>query len=197
MNRNPRALTLVAVSLVCVLILAACNCAPTLRYMTVSPATTTISVGTNQQYTAAGYYSNGNVTQGFSVTWASSSTAVATIDPASGIATAVGPGTTSITATALGVTATSATLNVNQLLSIAVTPPNPTIMVGGTEQFTATGKFKNPDGTTSTSDVTAQVAWTAAPTTIATINTTTTPGLATGVAQGGFGAIIGVGAHAV
>ena len=185
MNKKSSELALVAVSLVCIMILAACNCSPTLRYITISPATSTIAVGTTQQYTATGYYSNGNVTQGFSVSWASSSTAVATIDPVSGIATAVGPGTTSITATALGITATSATLNVNQLLSIAVTPANPTIAIGATEQFTATGKFKNPDGTTSTSDVTAQVTWAAAPTTIATINTTTTPGLATGVATGG------------
>jgi hypothetical protein len=56
------ALALVAVSLVCVLILAACNCAPTLRYITISPATSTIGVGTTQQYTGTGYYSNGSIT---------------------------------------------------------------------------------------------------------------------------------------
>src|SRR5208283_1507131 len=181
MNKKSSELALVAVSLVCIMILAACNCSPTLRYITISPATSTIAVGTTQQYTATGYYSNGNVTQGFSVSWASSSTAVATIDPVSGIATAVGPGTTSITATALGITATSATLNVNQLLSIAVTPANPTIAIGATEQFTATGKFKNPDGTTSTGttgDLTSLVTWTATPATLASFSTSTA-GLAT------------------
>ena len=67
MNKKSSELGLVAVSLVCILILAACNCSPTLRYITISPATSTIAVGTTQQYTATGYYSNGNVTQGFSV----------------------------------------------------------------------------------------------------------------------------------
>ena len=181
MNRKSSELALVAVSLVCVLILAACNCAPTLRYITISPASATIAAGTTQQYTATGYYSNGNVTQGFSVSWASSSTAVATIDPVSGIATAVGPGTTSITATALGITATSATLNVSQILSIAVTPANQTVLPGATQQFQATGTYKNADGTTSTGttgDLTSLVTWTATPATLASFSTSTA-GLAT------------------
>ncbi|MGB2667803.1 MAG: hypothetical protein WAK48_27655 [Candidatus Acidiferrum sp.] len=62
MNRKTSGLTLVAVSLVCILILAACNCAPTLRYITVSPATSTIGAGTTEQLTATGFYSNGSVT---------------------------------------------------------------------------------------------------------------------------------------
>jgi trimeric autotransporter adhesin len=183
MNRKPTELALVAVSLVCIMLLAACNCAPTLQYILITPTTSTISVGTTQQFTATGYYSNGSTTPGFSVTWASTSTAVATIDN-TGVATGVAPGTTTITATALGITATPATLNVNQLLSIAITPATASVVAGGTQQYTATGTFKKPDGTTGTSDVTTLVTWSATPATVATIDNTTNIGLATGVAAG-------------
>jgi len=183
MNRKPRELALVAVSVACLLILAACNCAPTLRYITISPATSTIGVGTTQQFTATGYYSNGSTTPGMSVTWGSSSSAVATID-STGVATGVATGTTSITATAFGITATPATLNVNQLISIAITPATAAVAAGGTQQYTSMGTFKNADGSTSTSDITTTVTWAATPATVATIDNTTNIGLATGVASG-------------
>jgi 6-phosphogluconolactonase (cycloisomerase 2 family) len=184
MNRNPRTLSLVAVSLVCVLILAACNCAPTLRYITISPATSTISVGTTQQFTANGYYSNGAVTSGLAVTWGSSTQTVATIDQ-TGAATGVATGTTSITATALGITATSATLNVNQLVAIAITPITATVAAGGTQQYDAMGVYKNPDGTLAKpTDITTLVTWSATPATVGTIDNTTNIGLAAGVATG-------------
>ena len=183
MKRNPRQLAFVAASMVYVLILAACNCAPTLRYITISPATSTIPVGTTQQYTASGYYSNGGITPGLSVTWGSSTPTVATINGTSGVATGVAVGTTTITATALGITATTATLNVNQLTAITITPLNQTIAIGATEQYDAVGTFLSASGTTSTSDITAQVTWTSGSTAVATFSTTTA-GLATGVAAG-------------
>ena len=183
MKRKPSQLAFVAVSLVCVLILAACNCAPTLRYITISPASQTIAVGTTQQFTASGYYSNGAITPGISVSWSSSSVSAATIDGVSGVATGVAVGTTTITATALGITSNAATLNVNQLKSITITPLNQTIAIAGTEQYDAMGTFLNPGGTTTTSDITAQVTWNSSSTAVATFSTTT-PGLATGVAAG-------------
>ena len=70
MNRKPRALALAAVSLVCIMILAACgNSTPVLRYITITPATANIGVGTTQQFTATGSYSNGSTTPNMSVTW--------------------------------------------------------------------------------------------------------------------------------
>jgi 6-phosphogluconolactonase (cycloisomerase 2 family) len=184
MNRKLSALALLAVSLVCVFFLAACsNSTPTLRYITISPATTTISATTTQQYTATGYYSNGSIAPNLSVTWASSNTSVATIDPVAGVATAVATGTTLITATTLGISATPATLNVNQLISIAITPLNQTILIGGTEPYDAMGTFQGPGNSTTTSDVTSMVTWNVGSSAIATFSTTT-PGLATGVAGG-------------
>ena len=170
MNRKPRALALAAVSLVCIMILAACgDSTPVLRYITIAPATANIEVGTTQQFTATGYYSNGSTTPNMSVTWGSSTPAVATID-ATGVATAVASGTTTITATAFGITATSATLNVNQLTTIAVTPTTATVAIGATVPFTAKGTFKNADGTTSSSDITAEVTWNSGTPAVATID---------------------------
>ena len=63
------------------------------------------------------------------------------------------------------------------LTSIAVTPANPTILVGATQQFTATGTYS--DG--STQNVTSQATWTSSSTAAATINAS---GLATAVSAG-------------
>jgi trimeric autotransporter adhesin len=180
MNRRPHELALVLISMVCILVLAACNCAPVLTYLVITPATQTIAVGTTQQFTATGYYSNGSITPNLAVSWGSSSSTVATIN-SSGIATALAIGTTSITATTLGITAAPATLTVNQLTAITVTPANPSVAAGNTEQFTATGTFLNPGGTTTTSNITAQVNWNSGTTTVATIST---GGLATSIVSG-------------
>jgi uncharacterized protein YjdB len=63
------------------------------------------------------------------------------------------------------------------LVSIAVTPTTPTIYVGSTQQFTATGTYSN--GTTK--NISTSVTWSATPPSIATISTA---GLATGTAAG-------------
>ena len=63
------------------------------------------------------------------------------------------------------------------LTSIAVTPSDPTISVGRTQQFTATGTYSD----NSTSVITNSVTWTSSDTTLATINSS---GLATGVSVG-------------
>ena len=65
------------------------------------------------------------------------------------------------------------------LQSIAVTPTTASIAVGQTQQFSAVGNFN--DGTEK--DITSTVTWTTVPTGIATMSTTT-PGLAMGVAAG-------------
>jgi uncharacterized repeat protein (TIGR01451 family) len=64
------------------------------------------------------------------------------------------------------------------LVSIAVTPVNPSVIATNTVQFTATGTF-NDNGT---QNLTNSVIWASSSTGIATINTT---GLATGVTAGG------------
>ena len=86
--------------------------APTLASIAVTPANPTIQTSATQQFTATGTYSN-NSTQDITsqVTWASSNTAVATINTA-GLATAsTGAGTTTISAT-LGAVSGNTTLTV-------------------------------------------------------------------------------------
>ena len=156
--------------------------APTLSSINITPANPTVNAGSNQQFTATATYSDGstqNVTA--TATWTSSATAVATIN-ASGVATAVAQGSTTIMASLQGSTG-STTLTVPtappppSLVSIAVTPANPSFRAGSTQQFTATATYS--DG--STGNITSSATWTSSNPAAATINAS---GMATGVAPG-------------
>jgi hypothetical protein len=119
------------------------------------------------------------------VTWASATLAVATISNASGtqgLATTLTQGTSVITAT-LGSVVGTTTLTVTPaaLVSIAVVPANPSITLGSTEPFTATGTYSD----STTADVTDLVTWTSATTTVATIsNAPGSQGLASAIGLG-------------
>lgn len=97
------------------------NPAPVLLSIAVTPATPTVSAGSTQQFTATGTYSD-NSTQDLttSVTWSSSNTSVATISSPGGLATAVAPGSSTITAT-LGSISGSTVLTVPLSISEPVT----------------------------------------------------------------------------
>jgi 6-phosphogluconolactonase (cycloisomerase 2 family) len=153
--------------------------------ISVTPANPSIPLGNTQQFIATGVYSDAS-TQPLTtaVTWSSSSPA-ATISNAAGsqgLARATAVGTTTISAAVDGLTGT-ATLTVTpaSLVSIAVTPVNPSIPAGLTVPFTATGTYS--DGTTQ--DLTGAAMWNSANPAVATItNTPTSSGIATGVAAG-------------
>ncbi len=101
--------------------------APTLSSITVTPASSTISTGATQAFTATGTYSTGSTQDLTSqVAWTSSSTSVATINGA-GFATAVNAGSTTISAT-LGTVTGSTPLTV-QITPLAITT---TSLPGGT-----------------------------------------------------------------
>jgi hypothetical protein len=106
----------------------------------------------------------------------------------SGLATGVSAGTSTITATSGTVSGGSPlTVTAAVLQSIVVTPANPNIIPGQTQQLIATGAYS--DG--STANITALVTWTSDTPTIATVNGL---GLATGVTSGtsAFTASIGI-----
>ena len=150
----------------------------TLVSIAVTPATASIAVGATQQYVAMGTYSDGVTLPLTTETWASSASTVATIN-ATGLATGVAVGSTTITSTCGTVTSPGVTLTVTPTLdSIAVTPTNASIKVGGTQQFTAIGTYSDE----STQDLTATAVWASATPTVATI--TSPGGLATGIASG-------------
>jgi hypothetical protein len=143
----------------------------------VTPANASIPAGTNQQFTATGTYSDASIADlTASVTWASSSPGVATIS-AGGLAHGLSPGTSTISATLAGKTgSTVLTIGAKVLVSIEVTPRNPSIAVGANKQFTATGHYL--DGS---SAVLTSVIWTSARPRVATI---TAGGRAHGVSKG-------------
>jgi uncharacterized protein YjdB len=149
----------------------------------VTPASRTIAMSTTAQFTAIGTFSDHSTKSLTSqVSWSSSAGAVATISNTagtSGLAKAVGAGSTTISATSGNIVGT-ATLTVTNatITSIVVTPANPTIDVGTQQQFTATGNFS--DGTAQ--DISNIVAWSSSVSNIAVI--TTSSGLATGKNQG-------------
>ncbi|MGO9464849.1 MAG: kelch repeat-containing protein [Isosphaeraceae bacterium] len=153
---------------------------PILQSITVTPANPAIAQGLTQQFTATGTYSDGSTQDLTSqVTWASGTSSVVTISSA-GLATGVAAGTSSITASLNGVAANTA-VTVKTLQSISVAPANsgtPTVTLGGTLQFTATGRCI--DG--STENLTSQVTWAVVPPVAAAVVSPT--GLVAGVGQG-------------
>lgn len=150
---------------------------PVLIAVAVTPANPSVARGLTRQFTATGTYTD-NTTANLTgaVTWASSNTNIATV--AGNLATGVNVGGATISAT-LGSLVGSTTLTVTPaaLVSIAVTPANPTITRGATRQFAATGTYTD----NTTVDLTGQVAWVSTTPTVASITPT---GLATGLAVG-------------
>jgi hypothetical protein len=154
----------------------------------ISPIGTSIPKGTTQQFAAIGMLSGGCNTQDVTslATWTTSNTTVATVGNAldsKGLTTAVNIGSATISATIDSVPSSSATLTVTPavLTSIALSPLNPSIALGKTQQFIATGIFSD----STTLDLSSLVTWSSSDAGIATIsNTSGSRGLATSIAEG-------------
>ena len=156
----------------------------------ITPSSSSIALGLSQQLTATGTYSDGSVKDlTAAVTWTpSAGLAAATVSNASGsngLATSVTTGVTTVTAT-LGSVSASATVTVTSavLVMIAVTPGAPSVPLGLTQPFTATGTYS--DG--STAVITSSVTWSASsvssPPTATISNASGSQGLATAQALG-------------
>ncbi len=141
----------------------------------VTPADPVIALGTTTQLKATGIYSdNSRKDLTASVTWLSSDDTVATVSH--GLARSMGRGTASIDASSGSLSGTR-TLTVTEatLVSIQITPVNPSAALGMTRQLTATGTFSD----SSVQDLTQQVAWSASDVTVASVsNAAGTRGLA-------------------
>src|ERR1700722_14881619 len=152
----------------------------------VTPVNSSIAKGLKPQFTAIGTYTD-NSTQVLTaqVLWSSTDPSVATVSNASGyegLGTALTPGSVTISATLGGTTgSTVLTVTPATLVSIGVTPANPSIANGLTGPFMATGVYTD----NSTQNLTASVAWTSSDPTIASIsNASASHGLATSVSPG-------------
>jgi 6-phosphogluconolactonase (cycloisomerase 2 family) len=147
----------------------ATSSAATVTGLQIAPSSAQIhtsTLGKQYQFTLAATFSDGST--GFltnSATWSSSSPSVATV--IAGLATSMGYGTTTITATVGGqLTTASLTVAEPPLSSITVAPSTVTVYQGTAIQLTATGQYA--DG--SSVDVTNTVTWNSSNTSAATVS---------------------------
>jgi len=153
----------------------------------VDPSNLSIPRGSTQQFTAAGILSDDTVIDLTpEVTWSSSATEVATVSNETGfegIATAIAPGTATITADYQGATG-SATLTVTPatLVSMAITPVTSSIALGTFQKYNAIGTYSD----SSTRDISDSVTWSSTSLSVAVISNAggETNGLATSVGVG-------------
>ena len=140
--------------------------APSITSISVTPEDLTLPIGINQQYTASAIYSDGSIQDLVSgVSWASSSTTVASVDN-NGLATILAAGSTTITAT-VGTFTDSTTITVvpAHLTSISISPAAVSIAAGTEQQFTATGNFD--DGST---QVLTSLQWSSSASSVLTVD---------------------------
>jgi uncharacterized protein YjdB len=153
--------------------------AATLNSIAMSPATASIGAGGSQQFTVMGSYSDAS-TRDITTTAAfvSATPTVATIGAATGLATGLTAGTSAISAS-VGLLKASSALTVTPatVSSIAVTPQNPALAVGGTRQLTVNATYSDASVVNVTSTSTYVSATPAAV-------TVSSSGLSTGVAAG-------------
>ena len=158
----------------------------TLQSITVTPANPAVPLGTAQQFTATGNFSDGT-TQVITntVSWSSSSNSVMSLTQ-SGMATAKKVGGATVIATSGSISgSTFATVNAASLSSITITPGDSTIAENTSVQLTATGLFT--DG--GTRNITTQVVWSSSQPAVATASEGNAVGLAPGSAT--IGAALG------
>jgi alpha-tubulin suppressor-like RCC1 family protein len=149
-----------------------------LTAIVVTPANPGSAPGGTLYFTATGTYSDSTTADltGL-VTWSSGTPAVASIS-SGGLATALANGTSTITAS-LGPVSGTTLFTVLSLTGIVVTPVNPVLALGGTQQFKATGTYS--DGTTTDLTCSWGVIWSSSTPAVASIDNC---GLATALANG-------------
>ncbi|HET7500992.1 MAG TPA: Ig-like domain-containing protein, partial [Kofleriaceae bacterium] len=149
-----------------------------LEAVSISPPAPALPVGMTLQLTATGSFSDATTSDvSKAATWSSSDKAVATVS-ATGVVTGVSAGSATITASFSGVTgSTSVTITAATLQTLEVTPTDPSVPAGITQQLIAMGMFS--DG--SKLDLTTLVTWSSDDTAHVTVSAT---GLVKAVAKG-------------
>lgn len=121
----------------------------------VAPATATLLVGATQAFTATARSAAGDLLSGRTVTWTSGAPTVLGVN-ASGVVTALAPGSGLVLAAVDGVLGQAAvTVRLPAVTAVTVTPSNPELPVNGSVQLTAT--LRDETGGAPTGRV---VAWT-------------------------------------
>nr|MCU0584942.1 Ig-like domain-containing protein [Desulfobacterales bacterium] len=152
----------------------------------ITPSHPSAPTGTTLHLTATGVYSD-HTTQDLSkqVAWSSSDPSVASVSNAAGsngLAAALAVGAADVSASLDGVTgSTGFTVTEAVLVSIQVTPANPSLARGTTLQLTATGAYTDD----TTRDLTKNVTWGSTNPSVASVsNADGSDGLATALAVG-------------
>jgi uncharacterized protein YjdB len=190
--RRPASLSLSLLALSATMLLAGCSALQTLSVLPAAGTVTLTGIGQTAQFTALGTSRTGSAAPtttniSSSVSWSASNTSVATVS-STGLATAVGYGTTQITAESNGIIASSSLTvtapsgsggSTGGTPSITIIPGTQSVAVpGNTAQFIAIGT--NAAG--ATSNLTNQVTWSSSSGQIATVVPGT--GFATAVGAG-------------
>jgi len=146
----------------------------------VLPLNPTVINGQTTQLQAIGVYDDDTQADlTTTVDWTSGTPGHATVGLNTGLVTGVATGTSLITATSGAIVGSqTVTSGVGALVSIDVTSASQSDILGGTEQYTATGTYED----TSTADLTTSVDWTSSVPGVATVGLHT--GLVTSVAVG-------------
>ncbi len=138
----------------------------TLESIRIEPLDATMSPNTTQQYRAEGTYNNGEIIPiTGQVAWTSSSATIAQID-VTGLATAIGDGTTTIRASLDGVDASTSLRVGSSITGFRITPLDDTIANETDRQFNAYLLVNGVE-----QDVTATTRWASSNTDAATIDT--------------------------
>ena len=149
---------------------------PVSARVTVSPSSASLSaLGERVQLTAAVLDQNGNAMPGARVSWASNATAVATVS-ATGLVTAAGNGTVTITATVGAATAHAMVTVAQEVSAVTVTPATDTVVAGDTLRLAAEAADANGHPVAGTGFV-----WASGDTLVAVVDNA---GLVTGVGLG-------------
>jgi len=144
--------------------------------VSMSPASANVIVGQTVQLTATPKDANGNPLSGRTVTWATSTAAVASVS-GNGLVTGGAAGTATITASSEGKNGTAAiTVTLVPVASVSVSPASATVLLGQTVQMTATPKDANGSPLTGRA-----VIWASSAPGVASVSA---GGLVTGVAAG-------------
>jgi uncharacterized protein YjdB len=142
----------------------------------VTPDSVNLALGSTQQLTAIVKDASGNVLTGRTVTWETSSSAIATVS-SSGLVTGVTPGTATITATSEGKKGRKNAKVANLPVASVTVSPNPaTVYLGASVQLAASLKDANGSPLSGRT-----VVWTTSNGTVASVDST---GLVTGIAVG-------------
>jgi hypothetical protein len=150
--------------------------AATLQSLALGPLNPTLAIGATVPLVATATYTNGSsVIVSTSAAYTSATPSVASVNATTGLVTAVAAGSSTMTASFGGMTATTivtvspATVVVPpgtvSLSSIAVTPANATVTLGSTQAFVATATYSD----NSTANVSNTVAWTSGTVSVGTI----------------------------